>query len=97
MATPMESFIQEMKDFLQPDKVYIMDGSQEEAEKLTKLAEKEEINGTTLLKELNGKTYPNSYYHRSNTNDVARVEHLTFVCTPEKEEAGPNKIGRAHV
>lgn len=90
MATPMESFIQEMKDFLQPDKVYIMDGSQEEAEKLTKLAEKEEINGTTLLKELNGKTYPNSYYHRSNTNDVARVEHLTFVCTPEKEEAGPN-------
>jgi phosphoenolpyruvate carboxykinase (GTP) len=90
MATPMEQFIKEMQDFLQPDKVYIMDGSEEEAKKLAKLAEEEKINGAPVLKELNGSVYPNSYYHRSNPNDVARVEHLTFVCTPSKEEAGPN-------
>ena len=32
---------------------------------------------------------PGCYYARSNPNDVARVEHLTFICTPTKDEAGP--------
>jgi phosphoenolpyruvate carboxykinase (GTP) len=39
---------------------------------------------------LNEETNPRSYLHRSNPSDVARVEHLTFVCTAEEEEAGPN-------
>ncbi|MCL1972065.1 MAG: phosphoenolpyruvate carboxykinase (GTP) [Endomicrobia bacterium] len=90
MSTPMEQFIKEMQDFLTPDKVYIMDGSEEEAKNLTKLAQEEKINGQPVLTELNGKVFPNSYYHRSNPNDVARTEHLTFVCTPTQEEAGPN-------
>ena len=38
---------------------------------------------------LNEKTYPNCYLHRSSPNDVARTEHLTYICSPEKEEAGP--------
>ena len=90
MSTPMEKWIQEMADLMQPDKIYVMDGSEEEAHNLTKEAQETEINGQPVLKELNGKEYPHSYYHRSNTNDVARVEHLTFVCTPDKEQAGPN-------
>ena len=90
MSTPMEKFVKEMQDYLQPDKVYVMDGSEEEAKKLTKMAQEEKVNGQPILTELNGKVYPNSYYHRSNTNDVARVEHLTFVCTPNKDDAGPN-------
>src|SRR5260370_853980 len=38
---------------------------------------------------LNEKTYPNCYLHRSSPNDVARTEHLTFICAPDKEYVGP--------
>ncbi|MDR0485142.1 MAG: phosphoenolpyruvate carboxykinase (GTP) [Elusimicrobiota bacterium] len=85
-----ESFIKEMKDFLNPDSVYTMDGSDGEAQRLVEEAQKTEVDGRIVLQKLNQEIYPNSYYHRSNPNDVARTEHLTFVCAPTKEEAGPN-------
>jgi phosphoenolpyruvate carboxykinase (GTP) len=90
MPTPMDIFVKEMQEFFCPDEVYIMDGSQEEAKRLTEIAQKSEVDGRVVLKKLNGQEYPNSYYHRSNPNDVARTEHLTFVCTPTKEQTGPN-------
>ena len=43
--------------------------------------------GDTLA--LNEKTFPNCHLHRSSVNDVARTEHLTFICTPDKDDAGP--------
>jgi phosphoenolpyruvate carboxykinase (GTP) len=42
------------------------------------------------LIELNQKTHPRCYLHRSNPKDVARVEKLTLICTPKREDAGPN-------
>ena len=38
---------------------------------------------------LNEKTYPNCYLHRSSPNDVARTEHLTYICAPDKDDVGP--------
>ncbi|HZW89371.1 MAG TPA: phosphoenolpyruvate carboxykinase (GTP) [Myxococcaceae bacterium] len=68
----------------QPDRVVWCDGSEAEKERLTKYAV-----DTGVLLPLNPQKRPGCYLHRSNPNDVARVEHLTFICTPTKEGAGP--------
>jgi len=46
------------------------------------------LRGWDSLK-LNETTYPNCYLSRSSPNDVARTEHLTFICTAQKDDAGP--------
>jgi phosphoenolpyruvate carboxykinase (GTP) len=86
----MEMFIRNMQELFQPDEVYVMNGSQEETDKLIDVARKSKIDGKEVLIKLNNDEYPNSYYHRSNPNDVARTEHLTFVCTSSREQSGPN-------
>ena len=50
---------------------------------------------TARCVELNQATYPGCYLHRSDPEDVARVEHLTFVCTKDKADAGPNNNWKA--
>ena len=68
----------------QPDKIFWCDGSETEKELLTAIAVEQKI-----LVKLNQEKLPGCYYHRSNANDVARVEQCTFICTPMQEEAGP--------
>jgi phosphoenolpyruvate carboxykinase (GTP) len=68
-----------------PDRVVWCDGSEEERQRLTDEAVK-----TGVLIPLNQEKLPGCYLHRSHPNDVARSEHLTFICTASKDEAGPN-------
>ncbi len=69
----------------QPDSIKWCDGSQQEYDNLI-----QQMLDDGTLHELNQQTHPKCYLHRSDPSDVARVEHLTFVCTPQEEDAGPN-------
>ena len=67
-----------------PDKVEWCDGSEQENQRLVEGMLKD---GTLL--ELNQQKYPNCYLHRSHPTDVARTEHLTFICSKKQDDAGP--------
>jgi phosphoenolpyruvate carboxykinase (GTP) len=78
-------WVEETAQLCQPDRIFWCDGSPEEREAL--LAE---AVGRSILTRLNPAKLPGCYYHRSNPNDVARVEQSTYICTVDQEEAGPN-------
>src|SRR5215471_16809845 len=78
------AWVQEMANLCRPDRVFWCNGSKEERKALTEQAVAEKI-----LIRLNQRKLPGCYYHRSNPNDVARVEQSTFICTLDQEEAGP--------
>jgi phosphoenolpyruvate carboxykinase (GTP) len=77
-------WVEEAARLVQPDRIVWCNGSDEERRRLTA----EAVTSGVLL-ELDQKRLPGCYLHRSNPNDVARVEQLTFICTPTREEAGP--------
>jgi phosphoenolpyruvate carboxykinase (GTP) len=79
------AWVEEVAKLTQPDRVYWCDGSQAEYQMLQRalIAAKE-------LLPLNSQSFPGCVLSRSNPSDVARVEHLTFVCTKSKDDAGPN-------
>lgn len=80
----VKQWVDEMAKLTKPDEIVWIDGSEEERERLTK----QSISAGEVL-ELNQEKLPGCLYHRTAVNDVARVEHLTFICTSKKEEAGP--------
>ena len=84
MSTPLESWVEETAKLTKPSKIVWCDGSEAENERL---AEEMLRDGTYIG--LNRRTYQSSYLHRSNPNDVARTENLTFICTREKADVGP--------
>ncbi len=81
----LESWVAEVAALTKPDKIHWCDGS--ETEKKTIIAQM--IKSGSLIP-LNEHSHPGCYLHRSDPSDVARTEHLTFVCSKNKEDAGPN-------
>src|SRR3984957_10946541 len=78
------AWIEQKVKHCQPDQVFWCDGSEKERDFLYA----EAVAQGVLIK-LNQEKLPGCYYHRSNPNDVARVEQCTFICTPAKDQAGP--------
>jgi len=78
------AWVEEMAKLTQPDKILWLDGTERERQELIAQAVVDKV-----LIPLDQKKWPGCYYHHSNKNDVARVEHLTIICTPTREEAGP--------
>ena len=83
----LNNWVAEVANLTQPDRIHWCTGSDAENAALIS-----QMLASGDLVKLNEKTHPNCYLHRSNPTDVARVEHLTFICTRNREDAGPNNL-----
>src|SRR2546421_3709326 len=81
---PVRRWVTEVTALCQPKDVVWCDGSEAERERLEQVAVAE-----GALQPLNAKKLPGCFYHRSGKGDVARTEHLTFICSKTKDDAGP--------
>ncbi|HLK85781.1 MAG TPA: phosphoenolpyruvate carboxykinase (GTP) [Candidatus Binataceae bacterium] len=80
----LTEWVDEVARLTGPDRIEWCDGSR---------AERQRLYGRALasgaLIELNQRKRPGCFLHRSNPNDVARSEDLTFICSRNKDDAGP--------
>jgi phosphoenolpyruvate carboxykinase (GTP) len=80
----VQQWVDEMATMCQPDSITWCDGGDEERQRLTAQAVK-----TGEVVELNQEVLPGCLFHRTAANDVARTEHLTYICTSFQGDAGP--------
>ncbi len=83
--TELNQWVNEFAQLTGAKNIHWCDGSEEEDKQL-----KADMLKTGELIALNPTTHPNCYLHRSCPTDVARTEHLTFICTQHEADAGPN-------
>jgi phosphoenolpyruvate carboxykinase (GTP) len=95
ISPQVASWVAQVAELTQPERIYWCDGSPAETARL-----RNELIAKKELAPLNDKTFPDCFLARSHPSDVARVEHLTFICTKNQEDAGPNNNwmapGEAH-
>ncbi|WP_437766593.1 phosphoenolpyruvate carboxykinase (GTP) [Sorangium sp. So ce281] len=80
----LRAWVQAIAEHTRPARIRWCDGSEEER---TTLERDMALSGSFI--ELDPRTHPRSFLHRSDPTDVARTEHLTFISTPRQEDAGP--------
>jgi phosphoenolpyruvate carboxykinase (GTP) len=85
LSPAVADWVESVRQLTTPDNVQWCDGSAPELARL-----KQGLERTGELKQLNPHTFPNCHLAYSHPSDVARVEHLTFICTKNREDAGPN-------
>lgn len=81
----LKDWVSGVSNLTQPERIHWCDGSEQEYRDLIAL-----MLERGDLEKLNDDTHSDCFLHLSDPNDVARVEHLTFVCTPDEQDAGPN-------
>lgn len=77
-------WVADMQKICKPDAVVWINGSKEQLDAL-----RAEACATGEIAPLNQEKLPGCYIHRTALNDVARVEHRTFICTRSESDAGP--------
>ena len=80
----LTDWISDVAKLTKPDKIVWIDGSNEQIEELREYA----VESGSMIK-LNEEEYPNCLLHRTDPDDVARVEDRTFICCKNKDDAGP--------
>jgi phosphoenolpyruvate carboxykinase (GTP) len=86
----LSAWVEKSASLCRPDDVVWCDGSEAERARLTA----EAVRAGELLP-LNPQKLPGCHLHRSAQNDVARTEKLTFICSKEKDDAGPTNYWMA--
>jgi phosphoenolpyruvate carboxykinase (GTP) len=85
VSREVASWVTQVAELTTPDRIQWCDGSPAETARL-----RNELIARKELAPLNEKTFPDCHIAYSHPSDVARVEHLTFICTTNQEDAGPN-------
>ena len=85
LSKQVTEWVASSRELTQADEVYWVEGSDDEYRNFIG-----QLQHSGELQQLNDAHYPNCFLARSHPSDVARVEHLTFVCTSKQEDAGPN-------
>ena len=85
LSRAVAEWVDSVRELTQPRAVRWIEGTDAEARELTA-----QLVRSKELTVLNAQEFPGCHLYRSAPNDVARVEHLTYICTRSQEDAGPN-------
>ncbi len=83
----LKQWVEEIRTLTRPADIHWCNGSADEKQQLINAM----LESGDFI-ELNQETNQGCYLHRSDPSDVARVEHLTFICTSDEQDAGPNNL-----